>query len=77
MSLKSKTNKDRLFKVICCLWFITGIIAVFRDATVGEFNFADRVSIINMFWMTVMAVLIIFKYSNKKFNKWLNRPIFR
>ena len=77
MSLKSKTNKDRLFKTVCCLWFITGLIALIIDGARGQLDFADRVSIVNMFWITVMSGLVILKYNCKKFEKWLNKPIFR
>lgn len=63
----NKTNKDLIFLILITFWLIIGIAIVVS-------NIVD-VHIFNMIMVIIFAILCLLKFTNRKFNKWLNTKL--
>lgn len=59
-------NKDIVFWIICSIWLISGTIC---------YMIFNQVITINLIFIVLMTILIIIKYTNNKFNKWLEKHV--
>lgn len=57
-------RKDKIFVLILLLWITSAIINLFLYGVV-------EAQIVTMKWVLVLAVIVLFKMYNKKFNNWL------
>lgn len=63
-----KTNKDIVFWSVVVAWAIMFCVLLFKDAIYN-------IPVVNFTVIAIMAVLILLKNTNKKFNNWLNKKI--
>lgn len=63
----NKTNKDLIFLILITFWLIIGIAIVVS-------NIVD-VHIFNMIMVIIFSILCLLKFTNRKFNKWLNTKL--
>lgn len=60
--------KDILFWTIVILWLIGNIV---------EFYYTSAAIWVSQGFILIMWILIFIKETNKKFNNWLNTPIYK
>lgn len=63
-----KTYKDIVFWSVVIAWTIMNFVLLFKDAIYN-------IPVVNFTVIAIMAVLIVLKNTNKKFNNWLNKKI--
>lgn len=60
------TNKDIIFWIYITIYFILAYISFLNNINIWIYN---------IFMISMLSILTVFKLYNKKFNKWLNKKI--